>query len=87
MANATDINEEESNLVTIYPNPSKGIIQINTSLKNIKYSIFTITDKLIKNYPSETSTIDLSELNLQPNLYLLQCISGDKIFYKKIILE
>jgi hypothetical protein len=63
--------------VTIYPNPSTGLFNLNTSVKNIQYKIYNtigveIKSDEIENYITE---IDLSS---EPNgVYILQLISGN----------
>lgn len=67
----------------IYPNPSRGIINIEN--ENIdRFIIYDISGRIIKEM-DPTSQIDLSDF--AKGVYLIEVISGTKIFVNKIILE
>jgi alpha-tubulin suppressor-like RCC1 family protein len=68
--------------IYIYPNPTKDYIYVENSLNIITYSIIDLTGKIIISKPF-TEQIDTREL--ANGMYLLELISGEKIYYKKIV--
>ena len=72
--------------VRFFPNPTSGIITIESDLREIhNLEIRSIDGKLMYFIPDlTTETIDLSHLN--PGSYLLKGIVDDKTFSKKIVL-
>ena len=76
-----------SNKYNIYPNPSKGILRINTVEDTVELSVIDITGKEVfsaKNIDSN-SNIDLS--HLQKGLYLAKVNGAKGLSVEKIILE
>ena len=73
----------ETRNTKIYPNPTKGIINIeNKNLENI--ILYDITGKLIHVFEPK-SQIDLSEFS--KGLYILKLISDNKTIINKIVVE
>ncbi len=85
----TNINDLNNN-ITISPNPTSGIFNINVN-QNIKDKyvvlIYDNTGKRLMeiNTSNKTCEIDLSEYAL--GIYSLSIIIGDKIYHKKVILK
>lgn len=83
--NTTDIkNFENSNLIfTIYPNPSKSILNIKTKSRynNIIFSVFNMLGKRL--ITSSSTKIDISTINA--GTYYLKIELDDKIEVKKFI--
>ncbi len=83
---ATSVSAITSNAINIYPNPTQGIVTINTgSADTQKVSVFDITGKKIytKTNLLQNATIDLSNLN--NGMYILRIEIADQIFTKRII--
>ena len=71
--------------ILLYPNPTNGIIEVNPA---VSHGIFRITDpggKILLNgeFYSEHFKINLSYL--KEGMYIIQIISDDKLFTRKII--
>lgn len=76
----------QNDLVSIYPNPSSGIVNIEVENRNSQLKIFDINGKIIKEFEIENKTkLDLQ--GLEKGIYVIQLQSGDKIHTKKLILN
>ena len=80
MINIKDFKHEK---VKLYPNPSKGIINIENKDFD-KIIIYNITGKIIRELKPQ-SQIDLSDI--AKGIYVIKLISGTKTLVEKIILE
>jgi hypothetical protein len=75
-----DFNNQK---VVLYPNPSKGIINIEN--KNLdKIVIYDLSGRIIREMKPQPQ-IDLS--NISKGVYIIKLISGTKTLVDKIILE
>ena len=81
--------EEENELsgLSLYPNPAKGIvnIQVPSGIKDIKIEVFDNAGKQIAMQLSPENTIDVS--NIASGLYLITITSDDIKTTKKLIVE
>ena len=77
--------------VTIYPNPTKGMLKVDISggeqFENAQISLYDLTGKLLQQWAgiSQSNTIDLSERT--PGMYIMQVAYNGKISSWKIIKE
>ncbi len=77
--------------VTIYPNPTKGVLKVDISgvekFENAQISLYDLTGKLLQQWAgiSQSNTIDLSERT--PGMYIMQVAYNGKISSWKIIKE
>ena len=87
VANPLNTSEFNRNPISIFPNPSKGIITINTE-NTLNITVCDITGKVVfsKNNVTNNETINLS--NLQTGVYLAKMITETGVEEtKKIILN
>lgn len=87
VANPLNVNDFTKNLISISPNPSKGIITINTE-NTLNLTICDITGKVVfsKNNVINNETINLS--SLQNGVYLAKIVTETGVEEtKKIILN
>lgn len=68
--------------VSLYPNPTNGLITINSTEKVLKVSLVDLSGKLIELKTENTSTIDLTDLN--SGYYLLKIETESGSIVKKI---
>jgi len=73
-----------SDNLSVSPNPSNGVITINSSIKIEQVFIITQSGILMEMYKNE-SVIDLSHLS--KGVYFMKIITQDKTIIKKIILN
>lgn len=82
---ALGINKEEfDSKLSIYPNPTDGIINIKTNFQIEKIEAFSILGRKIKTIKN-TNTIDLS--NQSAGIYLLKITLEGRIINKKVVLQ
>jgi hypothetical protein len=87
VANPLNVNDFTKNLISISPNPSNGIITINTE-NTLNLTICDITGKVVfsKNNVTNNESINLS--NLQTGVYLAKMVTETGVEEtKKIILN
>ena len=82
-ANTVDVIYDE-NIVNIFPNPTKGIVNITGIDDYEELQIYNLQGKLVKTYNNFTSRINVSSLSL--GNYLVKIICKDKLVTKKLIL-
>ena len=77
--------------VTIYPNPTRGMLKVDISgvekFENARISLYDLTGKLLQQWAgiSQSNEIDLSERT--PGMYIMQVAYKGKISSWKIIKE
>lgn len=76
-----DIHAEPATGPAVYPNPTSGIIHIQSGDPHLKIQVFDLLGHIWGTY-QETSVLDLSGLN--PGTYLLVWNNGHELFYRKI---
>ena len=80
---SSDINEQVSQEISIYPNPAKENIFINISEKeNFKVEIYSIEGKYISESKNSNK---ISIQNLAEGIYFARIISENKTYVKKFI--
>ena len=84
-------NEEESKF-RLYPNPSTGKIQMNTSIQNLKknnFKIITILGKSLNNFTvnKNTSGYQLNLDSFKKGIYFITISTTDHSETKKIIIQ
>jgi len=79
--------ERLNNTITVYPNPTKGIITISNqdNLTIDKIEIVDVLGKKVMVKTDNTSQIDISEFS--NGIYILKIHSGESVFQKKIMKQ
>jgi hypothetical protein len=84
----TDINKiKQQPSLMVYPNPSRGAIQIAAESEIKTLAIFNMTGALVENFQNVTpnTTIDLSQL--ENGLYFIQISTNESTQTQKILLQ
>ncbi|MEH6764983.1 MAG: T9SS type A sorting domain-containing protein [Aequorivita antarctica] len=81
-----EIGEYQPNNLNIYPNPTKGLVFINSKNETIiSIRLFDILGKEVLQVDGNIQQLDIS--NLQSGMYFLQITANDRNFVEKIIKE
>ena len=85
-SNWTDIEElVVDGGIVIYPNPTKGILNIATSrVSNVLITIFNISGQIVINETNE-KTIDIN--HLENGVYFINVTVGDLVYIRKVIKQ
>ncbi len=78
-------NFSSNNDLTVFPNPSTGILNFTEELQNEKIEIFSLTGKKI--FEKEVTNTNSLNLNLNPGIYLLKISNNTRANYSKIIIK
>jgi Secretion system C-terminal sorting domain len=84
---STISNSLSENELSIFPNPTNGVLKVKNKLLKENYKIYDIRGVLIKEgiFENELETIDISN-NLN-GIYILKIVNGNSIVNKKIVKE
>jgi hypothetical protein len=86
---ATGINNTESIISNVYPNPTKGVVTIQLSNLNTETQL-RVTDIsgrviMVKSLSQLETQVDLS--SNKPGIYIISVSNSDKLYYTRIILQ
>ncbi|WP_299012503.1 BNR-4 repeat-containing protein [uncultured Polaribacter sp.] len=74
------------NTINVYPNPSKGVITVNTTAESVNYQLISAQGRLLQQGVVEKNSLDFS--NKTKGIYFLRLISANNTTTtKRIILE
>ncbi len=73
--------------IVVYPNPSRGIINIQGMEDNSTIVVYDQLMKVVKTLQSEESFVTLDLLGNQPGVYFIQIKINDKQYVRKIIYQ
>lgn len=80
-------NFEKLKDVSLYPNPSKDFININSFDKVDGYSIYDLTGQVVKNSNPNSNNFRIDVTSLSKGVYLVKLNSGGKTSSVKLIKE
>lgn len=75
----------ERNEVVIYPNPTRGLINIETNLSSPNYQVISIQGRVMEEGKLNSKVLNLS--SYAKGVYLLQLSTGSERLVKKIIIN
>lgn len=85
---STDLEDEIAKKVTIYPNPSNGIINLkNTSTQTFDVKILNVLGKEVYTSSVDTTTTSLDLSSLKGGIYMVVFKNETTSFTKKIVLN
>lgn len=85
----TEISETKSDIVKVYPNPVKDILNIQLPNVKVYYEImiFNSVGKLVINKKPSSTNIEISTKELSEGIYLLQIVGEGHQHTEKIMVE
>ena len=78
-------NNSFDNDLTIFPNPTNGILNFTEELQNEKIEIFSLTGQKI--FDREVTNVNSIRLNLNSGIYLLKVSNNHRVINSKIIIK
>ena len=87
-SSSIDVLEISNDLIKVYPNPSKGIYNINLIFKSdISLNIFDLSGRLVLSYKlKNTNNIEVDISDKLSGTYILKMVIDDLHYQKRIIL-
>ncbi len=79
------IDNNELGAISIFPNPTLGVINITGLTAPAKIKIYNLQGQLLKSFQQDQNTIDISDL--QPGVYFLNLTTEDKTLVRKVVRE
>ncbi|MFV0305980.1 MAG: Omp28-related outer membrane protein [Moheibacter sp.] len=81
------VDDLDASMVSIYPNPSNGIINITTKSVNSSIEVFDVTGRKVYSTASDStlSTIDLSTYG--KGVFVIKVSDGKQVETKKVIIK
>ena len=73
------------NDLTIFPNPTNGVLNFTEELQNEKIEIFSLNGQKI--FDREVTNINSIKLNLNSGIYLLKVSNNHRVINSKIIIR
>jgi hypothetical protein len=80
-----DISSEEE--ISIYPNPAKDIVHINTSSDVEKIELISISGQLMLEQNTFGNQIDLNVSEIETGIYFVRIFSSSKVITRKLVIE
>ena len=85
--NSISSEKEQINKITIYPNPSKGIFNIQTYQTPTEIFVYDVLGKLIYNSQIRNNTFELNLTSFEQGIYILKIQTKNNSTSHKIILK
>lgn len=82
IAKPMDINENEIDNISLYPNPSSNYINVNNA-EGLRYEIFNVIGKSVDSGTLSNSSIDIRSYNT--GTYFIKIYDNEKVVVKKFI--
>ena len=79
------IEENEDNSLTIFPNPAKDVLNINSDKAINQIDVYDMNGKLVKSYTNVSNTINIKDLST--GAYMLNITTEDGQVSRKIVKE
>ncbi|MCC6818192.1 MAG: T9SS type A sorting domain-containing protein [Bacteroidia bacterium] len=78
---------ENSQAISIYPNPSSGTLHILSDNQIHQLIIYDLTGKIVYKHDSIDLTEIILELSIKPGIYFLETVQNNTTTYTKIIIS
>ncbi len=84
----TGIKEIKASSFSVYPNPSNGVVNINSSETIIKVSVINVLGETVRVITADSKSVTIDISDLKSNVYFVQITDGkNQTSVKKIVKE
>ena len=81
-----DISELAGSKIAVYPNPTNNVLNVVTSLNNVKFDLFDMAGRKLRSGENQKrAEVDMRDLPI--GIYILQVNYDGNIYNKKIVKE
>jgi hypothetical protein len=85
---ATGIQNFNSGLFEVYPNPSNGVVKVNSSNMISKITVINVLGEIVKSITADSKQVTVDLTDLKSNVYFLQITdANNQTSIKKIVKE
>ena len=81
------MSENSLNSVFVYPNPSSGLINVNTSSEASRIDVYSVLGKLVYSKTNKTNKNEHAINIKESGLYYISVYVGKEIISKKITIQ
>tara|TARA_B110000238_G_C16027113_1_gene395748 strand:- start:194 stop:1015 length:822 start_codon:yes stop_codon:yes gene_type:complete len=81
-----DISELGGKMIAVYPNPTKDVLNVTTSLNNVKFDLYDLSGRKLRSGENQKRA-EVDMRNLPTGIYILQVNYDGNIYNKKIVKE
>ena len=81
-----DISELGGKMIAVYPNPTKDVLNVTTSLNNVKFDLYDLSGRKLRSGENQKRA-EVDMRNLPIGIYILQVNYDGNIYNKKIVKE
>ena len=83
----TQVEAVEYELINIYPNPNKGVININSRLENAVIRVFDLEGRIV-HYDNQVNTANYTiDLQGHSGIHFVEISSANKVWTHKLVLK
>lgn len=88
MSNVGIESDETMKEISVFPNPTTGLLNVNMSMVIQRASVIvrSVSGEMVQQIQVEGEN-DFFQLNQRPGLYLVEIHTSDKVYFRKIILQ
>lgn len=76
---------QAKNELTFYPNPSNGILEVNSNLDNLNHTIYDNLGKIVAEKATNSKQLDVS--NLDAGIYYIKSTNSTKSYTSKLVIQ
>ena len=82
-------NNDKYHNISVYPNPSSGIVNIDGDFNNVNIQVFAVDQTLVRDIQHHSGSAIINLNNLSDGLYFIKIKneSQNEIYTKKLILS
>jgi hypothetical protein len=85
--NSVGINKETNNIITVYPNPTIGLLTVLGHSNTTMAVITDVSGKILKSFELKNNISSLDISNLPNGIYFVRLQSAENHFVQKIVLN